>query len=99
MAAGTSMESQREQSSASRGEGPPPARRGSIAYIVFKMFAISAMVGMGVFLIIMGGLHPAALLKANLFTAADSPQAFRLAWQSGAGAGLITFAILWLKLR
>jgi len=70
-----------------------------VAFIVFKMFSISALIGMGVFLIIMGGLHPAALLKANLFTAADSPQAFRMAWQAGLGAGFITFAILWLKMR
>ncbi|MFQ5953959.1 MAG: hypothetical protein ACE5JZ_02730 [Kiloniellales bacterium] len=57
------------------------------------------MVGMGVFLIIMGGLHPAALMKVNLFTAPDSPLAFRLAWQTGVGAGLITFAILWVRMR
>ncbi len=75
------------------------SRRRAIAYIVFKMLAISTLVGMGVFLIIMGGLHPAAVLKANLFTAADSPQAFRLAWQAGVGAGFITFAMLWLKMR
>ncbi len=63
------------------------------------MFAVSALIGMGVFLIVMGGLHPVAVLKSNIFTAADSPQAFRLAWQSGLGAGIVTFAILWLKLR
>jgi hypothetical protein len=93
------MESQRQPPQASQSQAPAPAKQRALAYIVFKMFAISALVGMGIFLIIMGGLHPAALLKTNIFTAADSPQAFRLAWQSGAGAGLITFAILWLKLR
>ncbi len=81
------------------GKGNPPSPGRAIAFIVFKMIAISILVGMGVFLIIMGGLHPAAVLKSNLFTAADSPQAFRMAWQAGLGAGFITFAMLWLKMR
>ncbi len=84
---------------ADRDKGKPPSPGRAIAFIVFKMISISILVGMGVFLIIMGGLHPAAVLKSNLFTAADSPQAFRLAWQAGLGAGFITFAALWLKMR
>ncbi len=86
-------------------QGPDQGKRNAaspgkaVAFIVFKMIAISVLVGMGVFLIIMGGLHPAAVLKSNMFTAADSPQAFRLAWQAGLGTGFITFAMLWLKMR
>ncbi len=47
----------------------------------------------------MGGLHPAALMKVNLFIAPDNPLAFRLAWQAGLGAAFITFAMLWMKMR
>ncbi len=82
-----------------QGKRNPPSPGKAVAFIVFKMTGVSVLVGMGVFLIIMGGLHPAAVLKANMFTAADSPQAFRLAWQAGLGAGFITFAMLWLKMR
>ncbi len=88
-----------EKQGSDGGKGNPPSPGRAIAFIVFKMIAISILVGIGVFLIIMGGLHPAAVLKSNLFTAADSPQAFRMAWQAGLGAGFITFATLWLKMR
>ena len=85
------------------GGGKPPTdqagRKRAIALFLFKMITVSSLIGLGVFLLIMGGLHPAAVLKANVFMAIDSPQAFRLAWQSGFGAGLITFAIIWLKMR
>ncbi len=82
-----------------QGKRIPASPRKAAAFIVFKMISVSVLVGMGVFLIIMGGLHPAAVLKSNMFTAADSPQAFRLAWQAGLGTGFITFAMLWLKMR
>ena len=82
-----------------QGKRNPASPRKAAAFIVFKMISVSVLVGMGVFLIIMGGLHPAAVLKSNLFTAADSPQAFRMAWQAGLGTGFITFAMLWLKMR
>ncbi len=90
----------RDQPPGGTGRGDESVSRGrAVGFIVFKMMAISALIGMGVFLIIMGGLHPAALLKVNLFIAPDNPLAFRLAWQAGLGAAFITFAILWMKMR
>lgn len=93
------MASQHQESEQTKAKDNPSSPARAVAFIVFKMTGVSALIGVGVFLIIMGGLHPAALLKANLFTAADSPQAFRMAWQAGLGAGFITFAILWMKMR
>ncbi len=82
-----------------QGKRNPASPGKAVAFIVFKMIGVSVLAGMGVFLIVMGGLHPAAVLKSNLFTAADSPQAFRMAWQAGLGTGFITFAMLWIKMR
>jgi hypothetical protein len=69
-----------------------------IAAGLFKMFAISILFGIGVFLLIMAGLHPAALLKPQTFFVGN-PQAFHLAWQAGTGAGIIYLAIYWSKFR
>lgn len=70
-----------------------------IGFIFFKMLAISTLVGLGVFLLIMGGMHPAALMRPQMFSSIPNPEAFQLAWQSGVGAGFIVFAVFWSRIR